>query len=108
MSTSNIEQQRVITSPATGYQMSSVCVPVTVTPFVAPGTTTTVCCGAPTVTPGVTECPGVVNGNCQFTITQNLCTAVPVEFGANAATGEPSVSCGATSNTNICRNCGTA
>jgi hypothetical protein len=108
MSTVNIEQQQVITCPATGYQMSSVCVPVTVTPFANPGTTTTVCCGAPVITTGVAECVGVPNGDCRFTITQNLCTAVPIEFGASAQTGTPSVSCGVTSSTDICTNCGTA
>ncbi|HZK01243.1 MAG TPA: hypothetical protein VFC96_00090 [Anaerovoracaceae bacterium] len=106
MSTLNIEQQQVLTCPATGYQLSSVCVPVTVTPFAIPGTTETICCGSPVITPGIGECPGLVNGNCMFTITQNLCTAVPIEFGANATTGNPSVVCGTVSSTDICTTCG--
>jgi len=108
MSTTNIEPMQAITCPATGYQSSSICVPVIVTPFAIPGITTTVCCGPPVITPGIAECPGVVNGNCSFTITQNLCTTVPIEFGANAVTGNPSVICGVTTDNDICTNCGTA
>ncbi|MFA5635311.1 MAG: hypothetical protein WC977_05335 [Anaerovoracaceae bacterium] len=106
MSTLNIGPQQVVTCPATGYQTASVCVPVTVTPFALPGTTTTVCCGPPIVTPGPTTCPGVENGSCTFTITQNLCTAVPVEFGATTTPGVPSVLCGGASAEDICTGCG--
>lgn len=106
MSTLNIEPQQAITCPATGYQTSTVCVPVTVTPFAIPGTTTTVCCGQPVITPGLAECPGIVNGTCTFTISQNLCTAVPVEFGANSSTGEARVVCGAASTSDLCTGCG--
>lgn len=107
MSTLDIAPQQVITCPATAYQASSVCVPVTVTPFATPGTTTTVCCGPPVITPGIGECPGVVNGTCVFTISQNLCTTVPVEFGANSFTGDARIVCGTTSATDICTGCGT-
>lgn len=105
MSTIYIRQQQVQTCPATGYQAASVCVPVTVTPFARPGSTVTFCCGNPTVTPGAVECPGVVNGSCTFTITQNICTAAPVEFGANTEVGNLYVLCGETSNEDICTGC---
>ncbi|MGI6727256.1 MAG: hypothetical protein ACOX4P_01640 [Anaerovoracaceae bacterium] len=106
MSTLNIEQLQVETCPATGYQPASVCVPVTVTPFATPGTTTTYCCGDPIVTPGTSLCEGEINGSCTFTITQNICVAVPVEFGATATVGAPSVECGDATEEDVCTNCG--
>lgn len=89
--------------PVVGYQRSTVCVPVTVTPFAHVGTPVVSCCGAPVVTAGDT-CPRN-GGICHFTIRQELCVAVPVEFGARAVTGTPSVQCGEVSNKNICANC---
>ncbi len=94
------------TCEATAYQPFSVCVPVTVTPFAIPGDTTTVCCGPPTVTPGTPTCPGVENGSCTFTITQNICVAVPIEFGATPVVGNPFVQCGTASAEDICTGCG--
>lgn len=108
MPTLDIVPQQAVTCTGTGHQASAICVPVTVTPFAVTGTTTTVCCGGAVITPGIIECPGTPNGNCVFTITQNLCTTVPIEFGATALTGTPSVTCGRASNVNICANCGTA
>ncbi len=96
----------VQTCVATAYQPSTVCVPVTVTPFVLPGDTTTVCCGPPTVTSGTAPCPGVENGSCTFTITQSICVAVPIEFGANSVVGDPFVQCGTASAEDICTGCG--
>ncbi len=89
--------------PVVGYQRSTVCVPVTVTPFAHVGTAITSCCGEPVVTAG-DVCPGD-GGVCCFTIKQQICVAVPVEFGARAVAGTPSVQCGEASNTNICRDC---
>ncbi|MDO4516035.1 MAG: hypothetical protein Q4C76_02720 [Bacillota bacterium] len=89
--------------PAIGYQRSTVCVPVTVTPFARVGTPITSCCGAPVVTAG-DVCPRN-GGVCRFTISQQICVAVPVEFGARAVAGTPSVQCGEVSSTNICADC---
>ena len=75
------------TCPAVGYQSASICVPVTVTPFAQADITATKCCGDPVVTPGREVCGGVKNGSCFFTITQDICVAVPVEFGAVATVG---------------------
>lgn len=105
MSTTKLQQVNN-TCPATGYQPATVCVPVTVTPFVIPGTTTTHCCGAPIVTPGTSTCAGIVNGSCTFTITQKICVAVPVEFGADPFVGAPSVLCGEATSVDVCTNCG--
>ncbi len=96
----------VQTCETTAYQAFSVCVPVTVTPFVLPGTSATVCCGPPTITPGPPACPGVQNGSCVFTITQDLCMSIPIEFGANSVVGDPFVQCGTASSENLCTDCG--
>ena len=50
------------TCPTVAYQMSSVCVPVKVTPYARTGATFTKCCGNATVTPGIAVCDGVKNG----------------------------------------------
>ena len=89
--------------PVIGYQRSTVCVPVTVTPFAHVGTPITTCCGEPVVTAGAV-CPRN-GGVCRFTISQQICVAVPVEFGARAVAGTPSVQCGEASNANICTDC---
>lgn len=89
--------------PVVGYQRSTVCVPVTVTPFAHVGTPVVSCCGAPVVTAG-DVCPRS-GGICHFTITQEVCVAVPVEFGARAVAGTPSVQCGEVSSKDICENC---
>lgn len=89
--------------PVVGYQRSTVCVPVTVTPFARVGTPVTSCCGEAVVTAGE-DCPRN-GGVCRFTIRQQVCVAVPVEFGARAVAGTPSVQCGEASNKNICTDC---
>lgn len=93
------------TCPAVGYQSASICVPVTVTPFAQTGITTTKCCGTPVVTPGRDICGGMRNGSCFFTISQDICVAVPVEFGAVATVGDTFVSCNGASESDICTTC---
>ena len=94
------------TCPTVAYQLSSVCVPVTVTPFAKAGTTITKCCTRPTVTAGKYTCNGVKNGQCVFTISQDICVEVPVEFGAVAAVGDTYVACNGASADEICPDCG--
>lgn len=93
------------TCPAIGYQQLNVCVPVKVTPFAKAGKTVTTCCGSPAVISGRTSCGGTQNGSCSFTISQTLCVAVPVEFGATAAVEETFVDCLGVSSNDICKNC---
>ena len=100
------EKQGGGSCPVVGYQRSTVCVPVTVTPFAHVGTPITNCCGEPIVTEG-DVCPRN-GGVCRFTISQEICVAVPVEFGARAVAGTPSVQCGEASNQNICADCTSA
>jgi len=90
---------------AYGYQQLSICVPVHVTPFANPLSTSTFCCGNPIITPGISSCDGIINGSCHFTLTQALCISVPVHFGATETVGSPSVECGNASGEDICTNC---
>lgn len=94
------------TCPTVGYQSASICVPVTVTPFAKTGATNTKCCGNPVVTAGKNTCGGVKNGACSFTISQDICVSVPVEFGAVATVGDTFVNCNEASANDICTNCG--
>ena len=94
------------TCPAVGYQSASICVPVTVNQFAKTGTTFTKCCGAHVVIPGKVTCAGERNGSCVFTISQDICVAVPVEFGATATVGDAFVSCNNASADDICMDCG--
>lgn len=91
--------------PVIGYQRATVCVPVTVTPYVYTGESASYCCSAPAVTPGVASCAGTPRGSCTFTITQDVCVAVPVWFGATASVGEHTVACGDGTAENVCASC---
>lgn len=93
------------TCPAVGYQSASVCVPVTVTPFAKPGATFTKCCGDALVTPGKEKCGGTKNGACHFTISQEICVSVPIEFGAIATVEDAYVACNGASERDICSGC---
>lgn len=79
--------------------------PVTLTPFANAGATVTKCCGAATVVPSRQICSGVKNGVCSFTLSQNVCVAVPVDFGATATVGEAYVECLGASAEDICTAC---
>lgn len=93
------------TCPAVGYQTASVCVPVTVMPYATAGTTVTKCCGEPVVTSGWDVCSGVKNGICTFTISQDVCVSVPVDFGAVAQVGDAYINCKGATAEDVCTNC---
>lgn len=76
----------------TFFQIETVCVPVTVTPFATLGEATTTCCGDPVVNPDG-KCMGDKK-SCSFTIKQRLCIEIPITFGAAIETGEATVQCG--------------
>ena len=96
------------TCPSVGYQAASICVPVTIEPYAKAGATKTKCCGNAVVVSGAQPCAGIKNGTCSFTISQNICVAVPVDFGANAVVGEAYVDCKGASATDICTDCANA
>lgn len=58
------------------------------------------------MTAGKYTCNGVKNGQCVFTISQDICVEVPVEFGAVAAVGDTYVACNGASADEICPDCG--
>jgi len=95
------------TSPAVGYQAATVCVPVTVTPFANVKPTITYGISEAVVTPGISVLTGTANASGHFTITQNICIAVPVEFGANASVGDPFVT-GKAASANAFKGCNTS
>lgn len=73
-------------------QLINVCVPITITPDVCVGPTSTTCCGPAVVS--TTPCGGVPGGTCTFTVSQLICVEVPVNFSATAVPGETFVDCG--------------
>ena len=73
------------------YQTATVCAPVVVTPVATPGTTRTICCGEPIISPG-SSCPSTAR-RCYFTVSQRVCIEVPITFGATAQVGEPRIEC---------------
>lgn len=88
------------------YQPVSVCVPVTIKPYANKLPTTTFCCGGPIITPGINTCDGVENGSCDFTITQQICVSVPIEFGATPVVGNSFIQCGPVLSDGTCPDCG--
>ncbi len=88
--------------PVIGYQKASICVPVSVKPYAKTCEPITTCCGAPVVTAGEAVCPGAICGTCNFTISQVVCVAIPVTFGAEAEVGEAQVECIEASCEDIC------
>ena len=67
---------------------------------------TTKCRGDPVVTLERDVCGGVKNDFCFFTIPQDICVAVPLEFGAVATMGDSYVNCNGASVQDICTDCG--
>lgn len=88
------------------YQSATLSVPVTVKPKVSAGDINTFCCGDPVVTPSPYKiiCNSK-HGSCTFTITQNICVEIPIEFSASAFMACPRVECGEVTN-EMCENCG--
>jgi hypothetical protein len=82
----------VITCTKTAEQSATICVPVTVAPFVRTGLVTTVCCGDPVITPGHT-CPETTNRTCEYKVRQKICVSIPFEFAANTRIPNFNVQC---------------
>ena len=59
-------------------------------------------------TAGKYICDGVKNGQCVFTISQDICVEVPVEFGAVACVVDAYVGCNGASADDICPDCAIA
>lgn len=83
-----------------GYQRANICVPVTVRPIVSTQQPITKCCEMPVVFTGLCQ-NGILNGTCTFSITQEICVEVPVDFGAQTQVGTPFNSCVSAANTSL-------
>ena len=103
----NLSSEEDITNcPAIAYQKATVCAGVECAPYATSGTPTTYCCGDPIVSTDKSGCAGTKNGKCTFTISQDICMKIPVEFGASVTVGDPYVKCGEPSNSpEICDGC---
>lgn len=90
-----MQSLEIRTCPTVSTQRSSVSVPVSIVPFANPGTISVQCCGAPEI--GAESTPaGVVNGTCNFTVSQTMQIEIPIVFGASVLMGETYVECGGT------------
>lgn len=81
------------------YQPAAVSVPITVRPNVVTGGIRAYCCGDPVMRPasnaGRTNMrPG--DARCSFTITQDICIEIPIEFSAQAFQNAPHIEFGNT------------
>jgi len=73
-------------------QRATISVPICIAPVVYTQGASAQCWGPPSFTP-IGPCHTVVEGCCRFIMSQNICVTVPVEFSAEAITGEPSIRC---------------
>jgi len=74
------------------YQKANVSVPVMVKPYALTGPANSFCCNEPTITN--LQCKPHGNKQiCCFTISQEICVEIPVQFGAQVCAGEPLIEC---------------
>lgn len=106
--THDIEQQKDESCSVVTYQSATVCVPVTVNPKVNAGEITVSCCDEPIITPFPCTlcCNPKVSGRCCYTVSQNICIEIPIEFSANACVGTPCVDCGEVTGQTVCKDSG--
>lgn len=97
----NFFSQENLPCPAVGYQAVNVKLPVTISGYAQAGVPVTKCCGPAIVLSGGSLGHGVKNGCCNFTIGQNIIVSIPVDFGAQATTGDTYVECLGASATEI-------
>lgn len=79
--------------PGVASQAATVCLPVSIKPYVATGPSCVQCCGDLIMTPCCNHCKGKVNGCCEFTLTQKIRIDLPIEFGASVHVGDTYVDC---------------
>lgn len=87
------------------YQKANVSVPVMVKPVAWVGSANSFCCNEPTI--DNFQCKPHGNKQiCCFTISQEICVEIPVQFGAQVCSGEPWIDCHEVS-VDPCSNCDT-
>ena len=80
------------TCHANASQLVNVCVPITVRPYAYVGPTKTTCGGPLYI--NSRACRGKPGATCTFYATQQICIAIPINYGASATAGESFVECG--------------
>ena len=76
--------------PATVHETVCVQASVTITPEVTVGEIESFCVGGPVIG----ACPGTPETECTFTISQNICVQIPLNFSANAVATPSGMVCG--------------
>lgn len=76
----------------TVFQNIGICVPVTITPSAIVGPIDIICCGPA----NISTTPCLIGGplSCTFYVRQNICSVVPIRFGASGDSGDAVVTCG--------------
>ena len=101
----NPDMQITTTCPANIYREVELCLPVAVKPFATVQNPTVRCCGGPIVHLSYEPCHGRPDVDCSFTISQRICVAIPVEFGAEVETGMVHIECADDATTRPCQDC---
>lgn len=92
--------------PRDVYVPATVCADINITPYVQHRCEPTLhCCGEPRLSSTPTSCPGVKNQTIHFTVSQDICIKIPLEFGATTLVGEPFVQAGNPTLEDICSGC---
>lgn len=78
--------------PCTAEVHETVCVQavVSIAPKVTVGTISTTCVGGPVIG----ACPGTPEEFCTFTVSQNICVDIPLDFEATATAVPAGIVCG--------------
>lgn len=76
--------------PATVHEAVCVQATITITPDVTVGEIESFCVGGPVIG----ACPGTPEMECTFTVSQNICVQVPLNFSANATAVPSGIVCG--------------
>lgn len=74
--------------PVTACHETTVCVPVSISPFAESGSISIECCGSTVIHGGCDSCRGTVNGIHEFTVSQRMKLNIPIAFGADVIIGE--------------------
>lgn len=85
-------EKESLTCTSITSQYADVSVPLKLMPYAVVGKLVTECCGEPVV--ALRQCQGSSTScGCEITITQVVCTRIPVEYGVEADVGDTAVIC---------------
>ncbi|MEG1501163.1 MAG: hypothetical protein RR396_04335, partial [Clostridiales bacterium] len=87
-----VHEKKSLTCTSITSQYADVSLPLKVKPYAIVGKLEAECCGEPIV--AVHPCQGAnCSCGCEITITQTVCIRIPVEYGADANTGDITAVC---------------